>query len=408
MKMKIQIVTNREIDYGNLIGVNSLNSPMSFDDYDVNVVDLTADSLWRYRDYQLNTIDAIADFKSVGKIVTKTQKTTVVYVLPQNCPVCWYLQSGKYKNKDELKNHIPFLVNKVLMEIIPLQIHSCVELTYERNRTIIAGKIYDSDFFFSSDYVNDRNTITKSTSGKSTTIKTNEGYIITTCNIMESRESIEGFINEMLPSDILSELPDWVENYSFYDDIELKKKVSDENEIIREAQCRLGELNNSITKNNYYKSVLYTTGDQLVKVVFEIIQIMLNVDLSKFKDEFKEDFLIELPDKVFVGEIKGVNANVQYGHIDQAVRHFGEYADNHPDYDENRIKPLLIINRLRNTPISDRETINIKQINHAEKNNCLIVDSSELLKLFEKVLSNELSSEECVELLFSSKGELVV
>ena len=406
--MKIQIVTNKEMNYGDSIRVNSINSPMSFDDYDVNIVDLTTDSLWRYREYQLKTIDAIADFKSVGEIVAKTQKSTTVFVLPQNCPLCWHYYEGVYKDKDELKNKLRFLVEKILIEIIPIRIHSFLELTYERNRTRVDGRVFDSDFFFSSDFINDRNSITKSTSGKATTIKTNEGYIITTCNIMESRESIADFIDKVLPSDTLSEMPGWAEEYNFYNDVELKRKVNDEKEIIREAQCRLDELTELIAENNHYKSVLFSSGDQLVKVVFEIIQKMLRVDLSRFVDEFKADFIIELPDKVFVGEIKGVNTNVQYVHVDQAVRHFCEYADEHPDYDDNRIKPLLIINRLRNTPISDREPINDKQNNYAKNSNCLIIDTSTLLKLYEKVLSNEITEEECERLLFESSGELVL
>lgn len=406
--MKIQIVTNKDINYGESICVNSINAPMSFDDYDINIIDISAESLWRYDGGSFATINDIADFKSVGTIVSKTNKSTVVFVLPQNCQVYWHHSNGRYVNSDELKNRIDFLVNQILKVVIPTRVISDIELTYERNKTRLGNTEYYSDFFFSSQFIEGIATLAKSTSEKPTTIVTREGFIVTTCNVMQSRESVINYIKSILSSDSQSEIPEWVDNYSFYNDIELKDELVKENEVIKSAQSRMSELNDMITQNNHYKSVLFSSGDQLVKVVFEILQKTLNVDLSEFEDDFKEDFLIERNDKIFVGEIKGVNSNVQYGHIDQAVRHFGEYADNHPECDEKRIKPLLIINRLRNTPINEREPINIKQIDHAKKNNCLIIDTSSLLRLFEKALCDELNTEKCEEMLFYSSGELIV
>jgi len=39
-----------------------------------------------------------------------------------------------------------------------------------------------------------------------------------------------------------------------------------------------------LDKNNEYKSILYTQGDELVKVVFEIIEQMFGCDLSNFEE----------------------------------------------------------------------------------------------------------------------------
>ena len=65
------------------------------------------------------------------------------------------------------------------------------------------------------------------------------------------------------------------------------------------------------------KSVLYTNGDELVQVVFEILEELLGCDLSQFVDLKKEDFLFTIEDTTFIGEIKGVNSNVKNPNITQ-------------------------------------------------------------------------------------------
>ena len=36
-----------------------------------------------------------------------------------------------------------------------------------------------------------------------------------------------------------------------------------------------------LTKNNEHKSILYTNGDELVNMIFEILEKILNYDLSR-------------------------------------------------------------------------------------------------------------------------------
>ncbi len=162
-----------------------------------------------------------------------------------------------------------------------------------------------------------------------------------------------------------------------------------------------------IDKNNRYKSILYTTGDELVEVVFEILQEMLGCDLSEFTDKKKEDFKFTLGDKVFIGEIKGVTPNVKKANVSQLDVHVQEYMDENDEQAENIIA-LLIINHQRGKAISERERVHEEVIKLAERNGSLIVDTMVLLKLFEQYTLKEKSREECIELLENNTGLLEI
>lgn len=410
--MKIQVITNNtKMVFSKNIDVNSLNSPMSFDNYDLNIIDLTYNELWRYSKTHLDAINAIDDFISIGNIVTNTQNAKVLYVFPKNSYVNWnyHSSSRSYQSRDELKNQIAFLIYKVLSNIIPFHNCSLYTVTYERNITKVDSKDYESDFFFSSLYMKDNeNVITYSISKKSTTVVLTEKITLTTCDILQSEDSMIHFVNCIFSSTSKDDIPEWVCEYEFYDDHDLKAKLKQENEIVIEANKRIEIINNDINRNAEFKSILYSSGDQLVNTVFSILQIMLDVDLSAFKDVYKEDFIIEKNNKVFIGEIKGVNSNVTYNHISQTMRHFSSYADDHPDIDVRNIKPLLIINPLRTVPVNERESIHNNQISFSEQNKCLILETAVLLKIFEKHLKSELSTNDCIELLFNNSGLLKI
>lgn len=154
-----------------------------------------------------------------------------------------------------------------------------------------------------------------------------------------------------------------------------------------------------------YKSVLYTSGDELVEVIFEILEKMLGCDLSEFTDKKKEDFKFMINDKVFIGEIKGVTPNVKKANVSQLDVHVQEHLDDNDEESKNIIA-LLIINHQRNKPISAREGVNNEVIKLAERNGSLIVETITLLKLFEQYLLGKKSRDECIDTLANTTGLL--
>ena len=163
-----------------------------------------------------------------------------------------------------------------------------------------------------------------------------------------------------------------------------------------------------IEENLRYKSVLYETGDALVKVVFDMLEKMLNYDLSTFEDRHKEDFLIKKDGITFVGEVKGITSNVRSSNISQAETHAKQYAELLEDEGkaEENIKPLLIVNSLRNMPINERKPINEDQRHMAETRGILVITTDVLLYLFENFLNKTVSEEKILDLLTNKVGIL--
>ena len=169
------------------------------------------------------------------------------------------------------------------------------------------------------------------------------------------------------------------------------------------------DINKQLEKNFEYKSILYSTGDELVSVVLEILEDMLEYDLKDFVDEKKEDFLIKKDDVTFVGEIKGLSSAVQNKNVSQLEVHIQNYFDKlHEEGKEEKVKGLLIINHQRNKPLEERQEIHVHQKSLAVKYGSLIIETKTLLNLYEKYKLCEISKNECKNLFKENIGVLEI
>lgn len=171
------------------------------------------------------------------------------------------------------------------------------------------------------------------------------------------------------------------------------------NQEIQQLEIQSKEAQDKLENNNRFKSILYSTGDELVEVVFEILENMLGCDLSNFVDEKKADFIFELDDKVFIGEIKGINTNVKSVNVTQLEVHVQDYLDDNLDKTEEDIIALLIINHQREKSPDEREAIHEKQIALAKRNGSLIVETTQLLQLYSDYCMGNKNKSDIVELL---------
>ena len=68
--------------------------------------------------------------------------------------------------------------------------------------------------------------------------------------------------------------------------------LPNDEEELENLQKEINKSNEALNKNLRYKCVLTENGSVLVDIVFDILQKIFAYDLSSFKDEKKEDFLI--------------------------------------------------------------------------------------------------------------------
>ncbi len=384
-----------------------LSQPKSLDEFDVNIIDLSTESLWRYESSPFVTINSINDIVSIQQMIGNSKKTSIVIALPKNSTCQYYWSYSKYISSGKLKDYLPMLKTEVLRKLIPCDLEMG-DLFFENTRTDVTGVEYEADFYMQGS--GECRVITKSKlSDKITTIALTDKLYLTSLDIASSQKKAVNFVNSLLVPKHVTEKPVWLSDVAFHDDSLQKEIIREREAEIARAEQAIGDANAKLQSNDRYKSILYTNGNELVSVVFEMLERMLGCDLSGFEDKLNEDFLIRTENYTLIGEIKGVTSNVKNDHVGQIEHHYQRYMDGLEDngLTEN-VHQILIINPFRTKALSMREPVHERQIALAERNGCLIVETVSLLRLFEAFLEHRISSEQCVEIFCNRTGILKI
>lgn len=408
--MNIQIINcsgeNEKYSCNKDIIVSMFNAPRSLDEFDLNIIDLSEPQLWKYQGKSFDTIDEINNLHSISVMIKKCKKTNILIIVPRNINVEWFNNTIRYINAGMLKDFLTTL-NTIILNILPNKFRPFL-LYFENTRTTINGKIYQADFCFEV-YENAEIITLSNKSEKITTVKCGERILVTSLDATSDVKKLQNFLDFLFIKDRLEEIPDWVRQMDFFDDCEQKGLVEKERNEIEKAQKQIERAEMKLKENLRYKSILYSNGDDLVRVVFEILENILDCDLSKFEDIKKEDFLIKKDNYTFIGEIKGVTSNVKNEHISQVDVHYQKYMDKlNEEKIQERVKEILIISAFRNKNLNEREPINAQQIQLAKRNGCLIIETITLLKLFECFKQGKCTSEKCGDVFFENEGLLKI
>lgn len=399
----IQILTykgNETALEGNGIKVNKIHDAESLDSFEINIISLQDSEMWVSGKREIGTINSINDLKSLSLMVENSDKTNIVILLPQNLRYTYNRQKGSTTYYCELKNMID-KYKAILSVIFPLAEY--VKIVYENTMTRVGKYEVPAAFYFNESEVP---VLTRSEKSKKGTSIMVDNLVASTLNFSTSEEII-AFLRQIGLLREKTKAPEWMEDIRMFDDDNQVRVIKENNAIIESANNNISKAMEIIDKNKRYKSILYTSGEELVDVVFEILEEMLGCDLSEFTDKKKEDFKFLLDGKVFIGEIKGVTPNVKKANVSQLDVHVQEYMDDNDELSEN-IVALLIMNHQRMKAVSEREPVHEEVIRLAERNGSLIVDTVALLKLFENYVLGRKSREECIGVLTGNTGLLVV
>lgn len=401
---KIQIMANnpsKTTEYPKNIVINNFNTPNALDDFDINVFDLNDADMWKNkstceREPNVETIMS-ADFRSINKMIVNSEKTINIICLPQNINYCWKCYSESYNR--QLKDMIP-LLSQILKQLIPID---GLEITYENSITLINENEIGASFFIN---YKDFDVLTRSTkSNKTTTIK-RDRIIITSLDIVKKGyDVLLDFLYEIGILKKEEEYPEWVYQYSFNDDEIQKNNIEQAKEQIKIQKEIIENSSKKLQNNLRFKSILYNNSDQLVDVVFEILEFIFDISLSEFNDEKEEDFLFKKDNVTYIGEIKGVTSNVKYENISQLEVHYFKYLDKLQEAGATeQIKKILIINYERTKDVMIRDDINQMQIDLAVKNDTLIIDSKTLLTIYDRLLQKKVTKSVVIDYIKNSSG----
>lgn len=390
--MVIQLVTEEEYKYNNYkedFDITSFKSVRTFDNYDINIIDLTGEVIWK-NIKNLNSKPVFpmiksSDFESLNSIAKDSKDSKIIYVLPQN--IMYNMNFLDQKKFAYLKDILEFYI-EALKQVIPFK---NINLKFGNNETMIGDKAINSAFYF---YDDENGALTFSKNSNKVTTINNSIFYVTTIDILngEVDKNINDYLKEIKLVNSINEYPDWLYLFNYNDDSDKKLEIEKAKEIIKEQKEIIENSNNKLKENLRYKSILVTNSNELVDVVFELIETIFDVDLTDFIDKKREDFLFKKDGITYIGEIKGVTSNIKYEHLSQLNVHYAAYLDElqESNQDEN-IKKILIMNYERNKNISDRDEINEMQINMAKREQILIIDTLSLLKINEMIINKNLT-----------------
>lgn len=402
---KIQIITHEPGRLKQIvknIEIKNFNNLLSLDNYNINVFDLNSSDVW-VENSQSNANPTgnmllTKDFKSICQMIKNSKKTKIIICLPQNLKYyCKYYSENKYFELKDIIN----VFKLVLEQISGIKFDS---LFYENTFTEINGKNVSGAFVFSE---HENNSITKSKDSlKFTTIEKNN-IIFTTLNLFGNKDVdlLTDFLRQIGVMSKVNEYPNWLKDFKFNDDEKLLNSIKNAeieidkfNKTIMEAQSKLDE-------NMKYKSILVNNSDELTKVIYEIIEYIFDIDLSTFVDVKKEDFLFEKNNISYIGEIKGVTSNIRSEHISQLDVHYYSYLDKLQEEGiQKDIRKILVMNYERNKNVSDRTDVHQIQIDLAIRNSTLIIDTLNLLKLYEGILKGNISKQKAIDYVNTKTG----
>ncbi|MGL5685158.1 MAG: hypothetical protein ACRCXQ_05130, partial [Vagococcus fluvialis] len=394
--MKIQTIGLSEENKLNIHKNNysRINYPESLDVYDLNIIDMSSENVWRTSSHVTNFLDIDEDLTNLKLMIENSNNTKILVLLPQN--INFFYDS--YYRRIEIKRMLNDFQNH-LKKIIDLPFR---DIIFEPNSTKVGKQKIKSDFYFLPNQgLSPSKELTNSIgSEKMTTICNSKENIIFTSLNMNEIEDIYIFLEEIgLMRSTLEIEPEWMKDVKILDDENQIETIRLSEERIRNEQILINDSKKKLEKNNRYKSILYTQSDDLVEVVFEMMEEMLGIDLSEFVDDRKEDIGFKINGEYFIGEIKGINSNVKSTNLSQLDLHLNNFVEKTNGIQEENVRRLLIINHQRSKSLADRDPIDIKQVNFAEtKYKSLIIETETLLKLFEKFRTEEISREEVIEM----------
>lgn len=399
----IQVISYSDKDYrynsDSRIELNSFKSARSLDEYEINVIDLNFPQIWEYHGSNNISIDAMNDFVSLEGMINRAEIGKTLILLPQNATYKCDFYNKQFRETVELKDMLTELACPLLAMLF--QPFEYIRLEYERTRTEVAGKLFDAAFFFPYD-----EGILKSKGSKKTTAINFDNVFLSTLFI-DSAENLFAVLEALSLVNKQPEIPKWLDDTMMFDDAVQHASIAEFVRIIDEMKQKIRESESVIVNNRHLKSALIASGEQLVQVVFEILEELFGCDLSDFVDDKKEDFLFEYDDVVYIGEIKGVNHNVKSENVSQLDVHYQGYIEEHPE-DKKKVKALLIMNSQKNKPLSGREPVKDTQIKLAERNGSLIIDTFQLLKLLEKYREGFITRDEINNTLSKQTGLFVL
>jgi len=386
------------------VTISRIEAPESLDAFDLNIIDLNDRLIWCCSKPAGDTVNCIQDIYNINRMIEHSKHTNYLILLPAGLTYHYHSSGDYYKYACPLKNRLMVLYTMVNEVLLPDSVN-IPEVIYENTKTEIENTEISASYYF--DVM--EGIITKSIrSDKVTTYRIADRYTVSSLLFNTVAQAVD-FAEKYLLSKGKEPIPEWVKGIHFGTDCQQQEIIKENKRRIDSCNLQIAVAQEKLKQNDRFKSILYSSGAELVNVVFDILQRILSCDLSEFIDEKREDFRIKKNEVTFIGEIKGISTNVKSENISQVDRHCQAYSDYLQERGQiERLKQLLIINPLRHQSLEQREPIHETQLKIALRNDCLIIKAEVLLRIFEAFQSGTINTQQIENCFANNSGELTL
>ena len=397
--MSVQLINLHKVNDGNFSvnEVSDFSSPKSFDMFDINIIDLRSEHIYRNKQ-SMNAVrvDCISDFLTINEMIANSKKTKFIFIYPKNINFLALYEFGLYKISKRIKDIILYVSG--VFSVLNKELN--YKFSFERTETKLSDNVnIAADFYFPER--DDFEILLRSIDSDKVTCCKKDNLFLTTLDILTDEE-LQLFLEKVgLKATSNAVAPDWMNKVMLFDDERQLKHIEDNKVQIKSCQNSIAVSKDKLIENSRFKSILYTSGEDLVEVVKEIFSKIFDVDFSRFKDKKKEDFSFTFNDKIFIGEIKGVNQNIKATNLAQLDLHFTNFIEEgSDDLDVDNIHKLLVMNHQKDKDLKDRIPVDQQQIDMAKnKYESLIIETVELLEMYDKFTRGEMTQKECFDLI---------
>ena len=389
--------------------VSEFKNPKVFDDFELNVLDLSFEELWISEKSNIDNIDMIKDLKHYYTMLKNNKDTKILVILPQNIMFKYFLDwKNNYIHREDLKNLTDFI-----SQIVSKNVYNYNFILNFGENIINLNKLdIKADFYFDETGIKEEQKILKSDkSNQLTTIRVEENIYFTTLDLMKSREMLEAFLEKI---NILNKCneekePEWFKDIKILDDVNIENEVSKIEEEITKLQKTKENKLIKLEENKEIKRVLYQTDKKLQTIVIKMLNEMLDYEDKEFIDKMEEDYRICKGENTFLIETKGLLRNIKGTDISKTDDHVQIYIAKHKEeekiQDKDRVKGIFIVANQRNRKIEERDKLPTRQIELAERDGILIIRTEQLLKLYEDFRNKKIKTQEIIELFKTQIGE---
>ena len=397
-------LTKRKFQNDSKYSVSDFKGPKAFDEFDINVIDLSFSQLWENKSNSTQSVNMIKDLEHYRNIIKNTDESKIIVVFPQNIYFKYCYISDTYKYAESIKNLLELIQRLIIENIYGYSF----KLEFETTKTILNNSFVNADFHFCSGvFEKEKIVLTSNRSNKITTIKIDDNLYYTTLNVFESKEILEEFLNKaQIVKNAENEKPKWIEEINILNDLEIKDNIQQIEKSISEKIFQKEIELNKLKANNKIKSILYQTDKDLQKEIIEILNELLDFKDEQFVDEMEEDYRIKKENITFLIETKGLLRNIKGEDISKTSNHVEIYKDKLDEEGvQENVKGIYIVCTQRNKKVEEREKTPDRQISLAKRNEILIIRTEVLIKLYEAFRNGKINTEEIIEEFKGQKGE---